>query len=174
MKKTDNMIDRYKFRYVFLILSFLYLCACTSVIKKPEQNDFIYKINVESEFDPLYDRTYKSLEDSNFYVVRELNIGATMKKNRKHWGENYNKNGFEEVRTLVLCNVWYANEVLNLDPDLIALCPLAVALLHKAGRTTIVYARRAPFAEGSAAHDILSEVDSKIIKAIKKAAMGGG
>ncbi len=173
MKKTGDMINQYKFRNILSILSLLYLCACTSVINKPEQNDFIYKINIESEFDPLYDRAYKSLEDSNFYVVRELNIGATMKKNKARWGDDYNKNGFEEVRTLVLCNPWYANEVLNLDPELIALCPLAVAFLHKAGSTTIIYGRRAPIAEASAAHDILNEVDSIIITAIKKAAMGG-
>ncbi|MFT5133560.1 MAG: hypothetical protein ACI9SC_002033 [Gammaproteobacteria bacterium] len=146
------------------------MCSCSGTAIKPEQTGSVYEITVTAVFDHLYDSAYKLLEESNMFVVKELNIAATLKRNKKKWGDNYNKNGYEEVRTLVLCNPWYANEVLNRTPRLMTLCPLAVSFLHKEGETTILYGYRAPLAEGTSSYEIFREIDSTIISAIKIAA----
>lgn len=36
-------------------------------------------------------------------------------------GEDYNRNNFEGVHSMVICNPWYANQVLNLDPVMMTL-----------------------------------------------------
>ncbi|HSR63949.1 MAG TPA: hypothetical protein VLN56_11145 [Gammaproteobacteria bacterium] len=36
-------------------------------------------------------------------------------------GEEYNRNNFEDVHSMVICNPWYANQVLNLDPVMMTL-----------------------------------------------------
>jgi uncharacterized protein (DUF302 family) len=146
------------------------IAACSTTSSKPKQSNGIYEITVTAIFEHLYDRTYKTLEESKMYVVKELNIGATLKRNKKRWGENYNKNAYEDVRTLVLCNPWYANEVLNRTPSLMTLCPLTVSFLHKEGKTTILYGRRAPLADGTSSYDLFTEIDSTIISAINAAA----
>lgn len=164
------MTDNFPVNRFLLIIPLYWVCACANTVIPQKEIDFVYELTVDSVFDHLFDKTYENLEESKMFVVKELNIGATLKKNKKRWGDNYNKNGYEEVRTLVLCNPWYANEVLNQNPRLMALCPLAVAFLHKEGRTTILYGLRAPLAEGTSSYDLFNEIDSKIITAIKKTA----
>jgi len=166
MKQVKPMIDRQLKLFLF---SLFFLCSCTNAIITPKKTDAIYKISVDSVFEHIYDRTYETLEESKFFVVKELNIGGSLKHNKKRWGDNYNKNNFEEVRTLVLCSPWYANEVLNRNPESIAICPFSVAFLHKEGTTMIVYARRSLLAAGSPTYDIFSEIDEIIIAAIEKA-----
>jgi len=131
------------------------------------ETDFVYEANVNQPFDGVYQDLYKALETSRFYVIFEANIGKNLARNAEKWGEDYNRNKFEAVRSMVICNPEYANQVLNLDPAMMALCPLTVTVLHKEGTTTILFERLMPAAKGSAAEDILWEVENTIVSAIE-------
>jgi uncharacterized protein (DUF302 family) len=131
------------------------------------QTDAIYEANIDEPVDEIYQELYKALEAARFYVIFEANIGKNLARNAEKWGEDYNRNKFEAVRSMVICNPEYANQVLNLDPKMMALCPLTVTLLYKAGTTTILFEKLTPAATGSPAEDILWEVENTIISTIE-------
>ncbi len=116
----------------------------------------------------VYDKVYKSLEDARFYVVFEPDIGSNLSKFAERWGDQYNRNKLSAIRSMVFCNGWYANQVSNRDPGMLALCPLHMTLIEKDGRTTALFARPTVIAADSPARAIFDELESEVIAAIKK------
>ncbi|MDH5572167.1 MAG: hypothetical protein OEY89_10400, partial [Gammaproteobacteria bacterium] len=57
----------------------------------------------------------------------------------------------------------------NADPDMLALCPLRMSLVEKAGKTSALFARPSVIASGSAAKPLLEKIESEVIAAIKQA-----
>jgi len=111
---------------------------------------------------------YRSLEDARFYVVFEPNIGKNLSKFAERWGDQYNRSKLSAIRSMVFCNGWYANQVSNKDPSMLALCPLHMTLIEKDGSTTALFARPTVIAADSPARDILADLESEVITAIKK------
>ena len=116
----------------------------------------------------VYDKVYKSLEDARFYVVFEPDIGNNLSKFAERWGDQYNRSNLSAIRSMVFCNGWYANQVSNKDPSMLALCPLHMTLIEKDGKTTALFARPTVIAADSPARDILADLESEVITAIKK------
>ncbi|WP_420598847.1 DUF302 domain-containing protein [Neptuniibacter sp.] len=127
----------------------------------------VLKLQLQGEFEFNYDQVRQSLEDHRFFVVFEPNIGNSLSHYKERWGDDYNRNGFEEIRSLVFCNPWYANQVVNRDPEMAALCPLSVTLLHKEGVTQLMFLRPSQIHPESAAQAILEELEVDIVKALK-------
>jgi len=148
---------------IFVALLLMFSLACQA----GEESAAIFEISADKPMDEIYQNLYKSLEDSGFYVIFEANIGKNLEKNAERWGEDYNRNKFESVRSMVICNPNYSNQLLNLDPKMMALCPMNVTLLHKQGKTTVLFERLMPNAAGSPAQDILWEMENGIISAIE-------
>lgn len=130
----------------------------------------IYKQVVNQPMDKVYPLIYEALEDVHFYVVFEPYISKNISRFAEKWGDDYNRNKLDGFRSMVICNGWYANKVSNVDPDMLALCPLRVGLYEKAGKTTIVFARPTVIARHSKALSILQEVENTVIDAIKSGA----
>lgn len=130
-----------------------------------QASEYIYSREIQGEFTHIYDQVHKALEQARFYVIFEANIGKNLKRNASRWGEDYNRNGYEEVRSLVICNPWYANQMLNLDPELIAACPFSVSILYRKGTATVLFERPAHLAQGRAA-DLMWEVENTIVTAL--------
>ncbi len=130
-------------------------------------NPNIYIASVDKPISAIYKKLYANLESSNFFVVLEPHISETMARFKERWGEDYNRNKLEDIRSLVVCNVWYVNQVANKDPDMLALCPLRLSLVQKAGKTRILFVRPTSAAGNSPAKPVLAEVESIIIKAIE-------
>lgn len=132
--------------------------------------DRIFAQEIKGEFSQIYGRVHQALEEARFFVIFEADIGSNLARNAERWGADYNRNGYEGVRSLVICNPWYANQLLNLDPELMALCPMSVTLLYKDGMATVLFERLSPVAPDSPALDVLWEVENTIITAIEGAA----
>lgn len=132
-------------------------------------NDAVFKYTVNKSMDLVYADVYKGLENAGFYVVFEADIGANISRFAEKWGDNYNRNQLESIRSMVFCNGWYANAVSNADPDMLALCPLRMSLVEKAGKTSALFARPSVIASGSAAKPLLEKIESEVIAAIKQA-----
>ena len=142
----------------FLCLSFSSVYADSSV--------FTY--SVDKPVSDIYDNVYKSLEDARLYVVLEPDIGKNLAGFAERWGDQYNRNKLTAIRGMVFCNGWYANQVSNLDPHMLAFCPLHLTLIEKDGVTTALFARPTVIAADSPAKDILAELENEVIAAIKK------
>ncbi len=127
----------------------------------------VLELKLNGDFDFNYDQVRQSLEDHRFFVVFEPNIGNSLSHFKERWGEDYNRNGYENIRSLVFCNPWYANKVINLDPEMSALCPLSVTLLHKKGSTQLMFLRPSQIKPDSPAQAILEELEADILKALK-------
>ncbi len=146
---------------------FLLLIAFFSV--SAAANDSVWVHKVDKPVDEIYQSIYKGLEDAKFYVVFEPNIGKSTSRFSERWGSEYNRNQLTQIRSMVFCNGWYANQVGNADPEMLALCPLHITLTEKAGSTKILFVRPSIVAKGSKAEAIALEIENKVIDAIKDA-----
>jgi uncharacterized protein (DUF302 family) len=129
----------------------------------------VLKLVLTGSFEQNYDNVSQALDANHFYVIFEPNIGNSLSNFKERWGEEYNQNGYEEIRSLVFCNPWYVNQVLNKDPEMAALCPLSVTLLHKNNQTEVMFLRPSKLNPQSPAQEILRELENDIIKALKQA-----
>ena len=127
----------------------------------------IYKQTVSSSMKKVYPAVYDALEEARFYVVFEPYISKNIERFADKWGDSYNQNKLDSIRSMVFCNGWYANKVSNADPDMLALCPLRLSLYEKAGETTVLFARPTVIGEFSQAKPVLQEIENKVIEAIK-------
>jgi len=116
-----------------------------------------------------YQAVYQALENARFWVVFEADIGAQMTNFAEQWGEDYNRNGLEGIRTMVACNAWWTNRVANADPQMLAFCPLRVALTHKAGITRVMFERPTLMAADSPALPVMQEIEQELTAAIDAA-----
>ena len=119
--------------------------------------------------DQVYGPLYKALEEADFYVVFEANIGRNLSRFADKWGENYNRNKLDGIRSMVFCNGWYANAVSNADPSLLALCPLRLTLIERKGVTTVLFAKPTAIAADSPASKVLQRIEQEVITVIKQA-----
>ena len=146
---------------------FLVLLTCFSIAASA--NDAVWVHKVERPIESIYKAIYDALENARFYVVFEPNIGNSTSQFSERWGEDYNRNGLSEIRSMVFCNGWYANQVGNADPDMLALCPLHITLTEKDGHSAILFVRPSFVAKGTGAEAIAAEIENKVIKAIETA-----
>ena len=128
----------------------------------------VYKKTVKADFTETYKKVFSALENNGYFVIFEPNIGKNLSNFAQRWGKDYNKNELEAIRSMVFCNAWYANEVSNLDPDMMALCPLHITLTHKQGTTAILFVRPSQVATHSPAKAIAEELEQDVIRAIEQ------
>lgn len=126
----------------------------------------VLRWDVDRGLETTYQSVYRSLEENRFFVVFEPNIGRNLAGFAARWGDNYNRNGLAGIRAMVFCNAWYANAISNVEPGLLSLCPLHVTLFHKAGTTSVVFARPTHTGVGSKAAALLQELEADVSKAI--------
>jgi uncharacterized protein (DUF302 family) len=128
----------------------------------------VFEMTVDKPVSEVYDKVYKSLEDARFYVVLEPDIGKNLSGFAERWGDEYNRNKLSAIKSMVFCNGWYANQVSNRDPGMLAFCPLRMTLFEKDGKTTALFARPTVIAADSPALEILTELEYEVIAAIKQ------
>ena len=127
--------------------------------------DGIYKQSTTMAYDATYKKVYAALESNRFFVIEEINIGKNLSRFKDKW-KDYNQNKLGNIQVMIICNGWYANQVSNADPDMLALCPMRVTLTLKDGVTSVLFAKPSTFATNSKALPILKEAEDTIIKAI--------
>jgi uncharacterized protein (DUF302 family) len=120
------------------------------------------------DLETVYNSVYKSLENNRFYVVFEPNIGRNLAGFAERWGEDYNRNDLQGIRAMVFCNGWYANQVSNLEPHLLALCPLHLSVYRQGDSTHVVFVRPGLVGKDSKAEALLQELEADVSKAIEQ------
>lgn len=129
----------------------------------------VFQRSVEGPVTDVYSRVYEALETRKMWVVFEADIGANLERMAGRLGDDYNRNELDALRTMVVCNAFYANAVSNADPDMLALCPLRVVVTHKDGVSKVLFARPTVIAAGSPALGIVREIEDLVIAAIEEA-----
>lgn len=119
------------------------------------------------DLESTYNNVYRSLENNRFYVVFEPNIGRNLAGFAERWGEDYNRNHLDGIRSIVFCNAWYANQVSNLEPRLLALCPLHLTLYRQGDTTHVVFLRPGRVGAGTAAAGLLEELEAAVSAAVQ-------
>ncbi len=128
----------------------------------------VFEYSVNEPLDDVYSRVYKGLEDDGFYVVFEANIGRSISRFADKWGDDYNQNKLDAMRSMVFCSGWYANQVSNKDPSMLALCPMRMTLIEKNGKTTALFAKPSVIAAHSPALPVLKRLEKEVTVAIQK------
>lgn len=146
----------------FATLGFFFYCLTA-------QASPVIKLTMKGDFEANHMQISQALESHRFYVIFESNIGRSLSNFKERWSDDYNQNQFEEIRSLVFCNPWYVNQVINKDPEMAALCPLSVTLLHKDNNTRIMFLRPSQLNPESPAQPILEELEQDILKALNEA-----
>ena len=132
-----------------------------------DSNVMVWKI--DRDLETSYKKIYNSLENNKFFVVFEPDMQRNMKHFAERWGDNYNRNELEGIRAMVFCNGWFANEVSNADPDMLALCPLHITLVQQSGSTRVLFVRPSVVAAQSKAVAVAKEIEQDVAKAIDQA-----
>ena len=153
------IMKRLLFALTLLLLSFSALAIHPAVYEKSAKIPLSKAVKLVS----------KQLDSAGYAVVDELPVSENLKRMAKKWGDDYNRNKLEGITSLVFCSGWYVNQVSNLDPNLLGLCPLHVTLTHKSGMTTVLFNRHSAISAGSPAEKVLREVENEVIQAIEAA-----
>ena len=143
----------------------LVLIFCTTLFA----DNGIYKVSVKEDFPSALHTLKKTLEKQSLFIISKADISGTLARMKGKLGKEYNKRGFSKAQSIIFCNPFYANDVLNLDPTMMALCPLKIMLLEKNGKTTALFVLPSTFAQKSPAKKVLKEVENKVLKALQKA-----
>jgi len=141
----------------------------TMSAKKQLVNPLIYDRTVNGEMSEVYQNIFTALENNGYYVIFEPNLGKNLSHFAKRWGEDYNKNKLESIRSMVFCNGWYANKLSNIDPSLLALCPLRITLYTKDKKTHILFVRPGKVAATSKGQKMAKELEDDVIRTIEVA-----
>ncbi|MCB1722940.1 MAG: DUF302 domain-containing protein [Chromatiaceae bacterium] len=148
------------------LIALALLIATGSVAAAPPG---VLRLDAKAPMDVTYRAVHGALEEARFWVVFEVDLGGNLASFAERWGEDYNRNALSGIRSVVVCNGWYANQVGNADPDLLALCPLRVNLVEKDGVTRILFARPTVIAQGSPAIGVVKEIEDAIKAALEAA-----
>lgn len=152
-------------------MTFLKLCLVallwTTQVAAADKGVLVWETGKDLE--TSYNVIYTALEDNKFFVVFEPNIQKNLGFFAERWGDDYNRNKLEGIRSMVFCNGWYANAVSNADPDMLALCPLHITLVQKDGVTRILFARPTVIAAGSKALSVARDIEQDVSKALDEA-----
>lgn len=151
------------------LIRFALLILCGSLLTGGvlAESPMVYEKRVKGELEKTYKSIFTALENNGFYVVFEPNIGKNLAYFKNRWGKDYNTNNLESIRSMVFCNAWYANLVSNADPQMLALCPLHITLVHKDGVTRILFIRPSLVATGSGAEKVALELEQEVIRTIE-------
>lgn len=118
----------------------------------------------------VFSQLYQALEARKLWVVFTANIGSTLEDMKGRLGDNYNRNHLKAIQSLVVCNAMYANEVSNLDPTMLALCPMRVTVIWQNGKTRMLFARPSLQAQGSPALPFIKNIENEVIAAMQQVA----
>jgi hypothetical protein len=178
------MIIKMRCYKVFKLLSILFLIPMATLLAEPVKqsitvqekstktlrvNPLIYDRTVLGEMDDVYKNIFTALENNSYFVIFEPNIGKTLSHFAKRWGEDYNKNKLKSIRSMVFCSSWYTNKISNIDPSMLALCPLRITLYTKEKQTHILFVRPGKVAGPSKAQKVAKELEDDVIRTIEVA-----
>ncbi|MFO8024933.1 hypothetical protein [Thiohalophilus sp.] len=128
----------------------------------------VYVKKVKKPLPEVYSKVFTAMENGGYFVLFEPNLGKNLEHFAQRWGDDYNKNRIEEIRSLIFSNAWYVNQISNADPELLALSPLHLTFTYKDDMTTLLFTRPSAVAANSPAQKIATELENDVINTIER------
>lgn len=135
---------------------------------KAQSDSRVYVKKVKKPLPEVYSKVFTAMENGGYFVLFEPNLGKNLEHFAQRWGDDYNKNKIEEIRSLIFSNAWYVNQISNVDPELLALSPLHLTFTYKEGMTTILFIRPSAVAAESPAEKVATELENDVINTIER------
>ena len=91
--------------------------------------DHYYQVETDKAFEEVLDETSFAITERNFRLTDHLHIGKAIR--------DRNNPEFPEYEVLLYCNLVYAKQMLDLDPDMISTCPGRITIRQSGDRVLI-------------------------------------
>lgn len=159
-------------RHLFVVFAFC-LSALAAPVTAQEaassgDDSSVYVKKIKKPLPEVYSKVFTAMENGGYFVLFEPNIGKTLEHFAQRWGDDYNRNKIQEIRSLIFSNAWYVNQISNVDPELLALSPLHITFTYKDGMTTMLFIRPSHVAANSPARKIATELENDVINTIER------
>lgn len=127
----------------------------------------LYIRAVHAPMGVVYKNLVVALGRQGFKVPWGMNIEKRLRMaNHALHLPNFNAQHLTDVRAMIACNPFFFNTIANADPAMIALCPLHITLVSKAGVTYIQYPKEIALAAHTPVAKIARLMDRKMERAI--------
>ncbi|MEY8194605.1 MAG: DUF302 domain-containing protein [Cycloclasticus sp.] len=167
---TLHTSANWQFTSFYMIKVISLLLSCLLFISSAYAEELsVYKKSADLPLEEVYNAVYIELEQRNFHVIFEVNIGKNIARFKDKWSKEYNQNKLIGIRSMVFCNAWFANRVSNVDPNMLALCPLRLTVIEHSAQSHILFVRPSVIGKDSPALAILTEIEETVIDAIDAA-----
>ena len=129
--------------------------------------DAVYTKTYDEPMSKIYPKLLASFDNASLIVISEIDILAKFKAAGlpEAFGKEFNTG----IKTVIVCNGWFGNEIANSDPLMMAFCPVRVTLIEQDGKTSIMYVRPSVAPKDSKAYLLLKKLEDKVISAVEEA-----
>ena len=131
----------------------------------------VHQRDVSRPATEVYNKLFNALENNAYFVINEPDIGKTLARFSQRWGKDYNRNEIQLYRSLVFCNAWYANSIINVDPSMALICPQHITVIQIKNKTQIFYVLPSVAAQNSPAASVIKSMEEEITKIIDEVAV---
>lgn len=113
--------------FIFLIICFQ--SGCSNDVDEIINQGNYYQVSTDKAFEEVVDDAIFAITERNFRITSHLHIGKAIR-------ERINTD-YPEYEVLLYCNLTYAKQMLDLDPDLIISCPGRITIRQSDERIII-------------------------------------
>ena len=127
-----------------------------------------YKKVIHEPMETYYPKLQEAIKKNHMNIVYELDLIKQFKEKgyAKKFGKEFNKNKLDGVKTVLICNSYVGNQVSNIDPTMMALCPIRLTLIKEGSTTTIVFLKHSSVSAPKEIKDLLVTLDTILIHTI--------
>jgi len=146
----------------FVSVSLLSVFTCLLTACSPPADEFTV-MTTDKQLIQILDDAEFAVTERNFRINNRLHIGKAIRERGSA--------GFPDYEVILFCNLEYAKQMLELDPDLIRHCPQRLAV-RDTGHERIITASLLPQnTDSRALNDVTGEVNSLVREIVEFAAM---
>lgn len=130
-------------------------------------SEFYTKVVYDS-FESYYPKLLKAIKDNHMNVLYEMDLIKQFKDKgyAEKFGKDFNKNNLESVKTLLICNGYVGNQISNIDPTMMALCPIRLTIIQENKKLIVTFLRHDSIETSSEVKNLLTALDKILINTI--------
>lgn len=129
----------------------------------------IHETQINKPIDVYYPLLKKAIEDNKMHVLYEMDLLKKFEDSgyAKKFGTDFNKNNIQAIKTILICNGYVGNQVSNLDPKMMVLCPIKITLIQQGDKTLVSFVKNSDISKNDKINELLMQLDTVIINTIE-------
>lgn len=131
-------------------------------------SEFYSKV-VHESFDSYYPKLKAAIKKNHMNIIYELDLIKQFKDKgySEKFGSEFNKNKLDGVKTLLICNGYVGNQISNLNPAMMALCPIRLTIIQDSRKLTVTFLRHDSINAPQEVKSLLTTLDTILINTIE-------